>query len=376
MPDIYGTQGSETINGTTEPEQIYGLDGDDIIYGGDGTDTYNDDLIKGGPGNDLIYGGAGGDMIYDEFGDDTVYAGAGRDLVYGSAGNDYYDGGDGYDSLNYFDALAGVLIDMTLATGQVRSMKPNDAASVGVDTFTNFEYIGGSKFDDVIIGDAANNRFWGADGNDTLRGGGGDDELLGGIGNDTLDGGDGYDLAMYAGVIAGVTVSLAVSGPQNTGHGMDTLTNIEGIVGTYYDDVLTGNDAANRLDGDPGNDRIYGGGGDDLIDGGPGIDILTGGAGADTFTMTDFNGDTVTDFSAGDRLYFQYGRPVSLSFSNGVLSIGSGSLTLSGVNNNVSLAVTTLADGAVAIGFGGPALITAATTAPAASIAADAFGLG
>jgi len=375
MPQIYGTQGSETINGTVEPEQIYGLDGDDIIYGGDGLDYYNDDLIKGGLGNDLIYGGAGGDTIYDEYGNDTVYAGSGRDLVYGSAGNDYYDGGEGYDSLAYFDALAGVLIDMTLATGQVRSIKPNDAAFIGIDTITNFEYISGSNFDDVILGDAANNRFWGADGNDTLRGGAGDDELLGGLGDDILDGGDGFDVAWYAGVVGGVTVSLAASGPQHTGHGMDTLTNIEAVTGTYYDDVLTGSEAANRLFGEGGNDRISGGGGDDVIDGSAGVDILTGGTGADSFMMIDYNSDTITDFSAGDRLVFEYGRPTSLSFSNGVLTIGTGSLNLTGVGNNTSFAFTTLADGAVAMAFGGPPLIAVTTSVAAVSSASDAFGL-
>ena len=208
MPEIYGTQGSETITGTAEPEQIYALGGDDIIYGGDGTSDY-DDLIKAGLGNDVIYGGAGGDMIYDEYGDDIVYAGPGRDNVYGSAGNDYYDGGDGYDYIGYSDALVGVVIDLTLTTGQVRSIKPNDAALIGIDTIINFEYFGGGKFDDRLIGDSANNRFWGADGDDTLLGGGGDDELLGGLGNDVLDGGDGYDIAWYAGVVGGVTVSLA-----------------------------------------------------------------------------------------------------------------------------------------------------------------------
>ena len=179
---------------------------------------------------------------------------------------------------------------------------------------------------------------------------------------------------MYGGVVAGVTVSLAINGPQNTGHGVDTLTAIEGVIGTYYDDVLTGNDAANRLDGDPGNDRVSGGGGDDLIDGGPGVDILTGGLGADTFVMNDFNGDTITDFGAGDRLFFQ-GLQTSMSFSAGVLSIGTASLSLTGLNN-VSLAVSRFFDGSAAIAIGGPPLITAATSVLAASSAADPFGLG
>ena len=372
MPDIYGTQGSETITGTSAAETIYALDGDDIIYGGDGPEL-NDDTIMGGLGNDLIYGGGGGDRILDEYGNDTVYAGVGNDSVYGSAGNDYYDGGDGYDYVGYSDALAGVLIELTLTTGQVRSLKPNDAAFVGVDTITNFEYVGGSKFDDRIIGDAASTRFWGAEGNDELLGGGGDDELLGGLGNDILDGGDGFDIAWYAGVVAGVTVSLAITGPQNTGHGIDTLISIEGVTGSYYDDVLTGNDQANRLFGEPGNDRITGGGGDDIIEGGPGIDVLTGGSGADRFVghALDFDGDTITDFGRGDRLVLT-SAPSSFSLSDGVLKIGAwASLTLN--VQNVSLAVSRTLDGGAEIAFGGPPLVSAATVV-AASSAVDLIG--
>jgi serralysin len=369
MPDIYGTQVGETITGSSEPETIYALGGDDIIYGGDGPEL-NDDTIFAGPGNDIIYGGAGGDTIYDEQGNDTVYAGAGRDIVFGSSGDDYYDGGTGYDTVGYFYALAGVIIDLTLQSGQVRSIKPNDGAFIGVDTIINFEYFSGSNFDDRMIGNGGDQRFWGADGNDELFGGGGDDELLGGLGNDMLDGGDGFDVAWFAGVVGGVTVSLALGGPQNTGHGMDTLSNIEGVTGTNYDDVLTGNDAANRLYGEGGNDRIAGGGGDDVIDGGAGIDILTGGSGADTFMMIDYNGDTITDFGAGDRLVFEYGRPVSASLSNGILTLGAGSVTLAGVDH-VSLAFTNLSDGAVALAFGGPPLVVAATI-----VSADPMGLG
>ena len=110
-----------------------------------------------------------------------------------------------------------------------------------------------------------------------------------------------------------------------------------------------------------------------MIDGGPGVDILTGGWGADTFMMNDFNGDTITDFGAGDRLLFQ-GLQTSMSFSNGVLGIGTASLNLTGLNN-VSLAVTRFFDGSAAIAIGGPPLI-AATSALAASSAADPFGLG
>lgn len=368
MPTIYGTFGNDTITGISEPDSIYGLDGDDTIYGGDGADYLNDDWINAGPGNDIIYGGTGGDSIYDESGNDIVYAGADRDMIFGSSGDDYYDGGAGYDILGYSSALAGILVDLTLASGHVRSLSANDAAFVGVDTLYNIEYIGGTNFADRMVGNAGDNRFWGADGNDTLLGGPGSDELLGGLGNDVLDGGDGFDQAFYAGPTVGVTVSLAISGPQNTGHGFDTLINIEGILGTYYDDVLTGDDAANLLIGDPGDDKIAGGGGADVIEGGPGSDILTGGSGDDIFGggSNSLNGDTIVDFARGDRIVLSDAwTPLGIGLSGDQLTFGSGTLTLSNLRNP-SLVVTAAPEGGFQISFGGPPIIVSSGAATAA----------
>lgn len=363
MPEIYGTFSADTINGASEPDQIYGLDGNDTIYAGDGGDVLNDDWVSAGPGDDVVYGGAGGDMIYDETGNDVVYAGDDRDLLYGSAGNDYYDGGTGYDSISYHPALAGVLVDLTLPSGQARSLQAYDAAFVGIDTLYNIEYVAGSRFDDRMVGNAGDNRFWGDEGNDTLLGGEGRDELLGGNGDDLLDGGDGVDQAMFAGPVVGVTVSLAITGPQNTGHGMDTLTRIENLIGTYQDDVLTGNEQVNLLVGDPGNDILSGGGGADVLEGGPGSDTLTGGAGADTFrdTWAGLNGDTITDLSRGDRIVLTdatLGPAVSLTTgsSGSQLTYGSTSLFLSNVRNP-SIAFSAAPEGGVQIVFGGPPII-------------------
>ena len=96
---------------------------------------------------------------------------------------------------------------------------------------------------------------------------------------DVLDGGAGQDTASYALAKAGVTVDLGVSGPQETfGSGVDTLVNIENLVGSSFGDTLTGNASAN---------------------------VLTGGQGADTFRYTAVSQsapgayDTITDFVHG-----------------------------------------------------------------------------
>ncbi|MCW3796695.1 cadherin-like domain-containing protein [Sphingomonas sp. BN140010] len=165
--------------------------------------------------------------------------------------------------------------------------------TAGADTLT------GSNFDDALKGLA---------GNDVLRGLDGNDVLNGGAGNDTLDGGLGNDTGSYVDATAGVKVSLAVSGAQNTGgSGFDTLIGIENLLGSAYGDTLTGDAGANRLTG------------------GGGADTLTGGGGADTFVFdlltTIADKDTIKDFVSGvDHL------ELSLSAFAGLAGYGGGQM--------------------------------------------------
>lgn len=156
--------------------------------------------------------------------------------------------------------------------------------------------------------------IFGLGGNDTLSGQGGGDSLYGGSGDDVLVGGDtfyvynsrfdsgykgydelldggvGFDIADYRGHIgedtffdpdlgfvqrqAGVKVNLGLAGPQSTGSGVDTLVSIEGVWGSNYDDVLTGDAGANLLAGFGGADTLDGGQGRDTLDGGAGNDLI------------------------------------------------------------------------------------------------------
>ena len=79
----------------------------------------------------------------------------------------------------------------------------------------------------------------------------------------------------------GVTVDLA-AGTGQGGHAEgDTLTGIEGLIGSRHADSLTGDAGTNIVDGQDGNDILAGGAGQDILDGGAGADMLDGGAGDD-----------------------------------------------------------------------------------------------
>ncbi|MBP5086544.1 type I secretion C-terminal target domain-containing protein, partial [Pseudomonas chlororaphis] len=190
----------------------------------------------------------------------------------------------------------------------------SDSAAVSI-SYQGGHTLTGTAGDDVLLAGSGDNLINAGDGNDvliagsgnnTLHGDAGNDLLFSGPGNDLLDGGTGNDTASYAHASAGVTVDLSLLGAQNTGGaGTDILTAIENLVGSNYNDSLTGDNNANIITGGLGNDVLNGGGGDDLLIGGLGNNSLSGGSGSDTFQWQQGNSghDLITDFTPGtDKL--------------------------------------------------------------------------
>ena len=175
---------------------------------------------------------------------------------------------------SYVNETVGVSVN--LETGAA-----SGGTAVG-DTFDGIENLEGSTVGDTLTGDAGVNYIHAHQGDDTVNGGAGDDHLAGGsggggageFGNDVINGGDGHDTVDYSleGQLEAVTVNLAtgVYGGQAAG---DTLTSIESITGTIFNDALIGDAGANELNGHDG---------DDALRGGPGADALVGGTGIDT----------------------------------------------------------------------------------------------
>lgn len=137
--------------------------------------------------------------------------------------------------------------------------------------------------DDVILGTSGDDVIFGFRGNDTICGGGGFDVIQGGGGDDVMDGGTGADIVSYNSSPQGVTVSLGIAGPQDTGPatGTDTLSGFDALTGSAGDDTLTGDSNGNYLRGRRGDDTINGAAGQDTITGSFGNDTCDGGPDAD-----------------------------------------------------------------------------------------------
>lgn len=223
MQDAAGSMSSSTFS-----FNITGLDNDDVLVG-----TNNADVLNGGAGNDLIYGGLGADTI---------------------------DGGAGINTVSYNDGRT-VGVNVNLLTGVQTEL----GSVVQEDSLINIQNVTGTDFRDIITGDINAN---------TILAGGGDDTIFGGLGSDIINGGAGIDAMLYSsdGRASGVRVNLATGAQESSSDGgatwvvEDTLSNIENVTGTTFDD---------RITGDAGDNVIRGGLGADIIDGGAGIDTVS-----------------------------------------------------------------------------------------------------
>ena len=181
-------------------------------------------------------------------------------------------------------------------------IKSDGSAEAGGYSIANgavIENASGGRGNDVLIGNAAKNRFEGNRGSDHIFGGAGRDVLEGGLSGDYLDGGADLDTALYINSNAAINVNLEAD-TADGGHARgDRLDNIENISGSQFGDRLTGDaknnflignggrdfvfggDGADKLSGNADRDWLYGQGGNDRLLGGESDDVLVGGIGAD-----------------------------------------------------------------------------------------------
>jgi hypothetical protein len=258
---------AETITLGSGGSLVNAWGGNDSVTGGSGADTVN-----GGDGDDTIQGGGAADVLNGDAGNDTFKLGQATGL---DNANDTVDGGAGtHDLLDYNGSTAITVIFTGAYSGTVTG------TGLGTDSFSGIKQIIGSTGNDTITG------FHGY----TLTNTSADLSriYIGNLGNDTIDGGgseNGYfDIAAYdpaapigvfvnlgtAGVtVKGQTVATAGTATDITGGssvGIDTLINIDGVIGTNAADILIGGSDSRgyngvlfeHLNGFAGNDIIAG----------------------------------------------------------------------------------------------------------------------
>lgn len=284
--------------------------------------------ILGGGGNDTILGDSGNDTLDGDSGNDSIDGGSGNDLLYASTGSDWMGGGTGTDTFDYSRSSAAVALNLTTGTAS--------GGWAAGDTISGAEYVIGSNYNDSVTGDANTNSLLGGLGNDTLRGeagrdtidggdgndslyggadndrltdglganklfgeagndtltggagadsldgGDGDDTLEGGLGADTLVGGLGIDSLTYDNATAAVNVNLKAGTGTGAEAAGDKPSGIEKLIGSDFNDTLTGGVAAETIDGGNGNNTLSGDAGADSLKGGSGLDTMNGGAGNDS----------------------------------------------------------------------------------------------
>jgi len=213
--------------------------------------TPEDDVLEGTAGNDAIQGMDGNDMLVSGGGNDILDGGDGDDiLVCGGTGNVTLIGGAGIDAIEFINVEVGLEIDLSLGVAINGNF---------TNTISGFEVVSGSDFDDMIAGTGSESLIGGG-GGDTLTGGaycdGGDgDDILvgGGTGNSTLIGGVGIDAVSYANVSTGVEINLSTSLAVSAGFS-NNISGFEVVVGSDFNDIITGGDIVVTLQGGLGDD--------------------------------------------------------------------------------------------------------------------------
>ncbi|MBL6456713.1 hypothetical protein JMJ55_15360, partial [Belnapia sp. T6] len=413
---IDGGPGNDTLNGGSGRDILRGGEGNDLIVVGTVTDendyAYGDAghdelqghataapsgffvFLDGGTGNDTIRGYGVFENVADyrgRTGPITVLLGdagtvsltgneidslnlvrhiagtTGADTIIGSLANEYVmagaggadslNGGGGTDRLEYYDfspasGTTGVTVDLLAGKATVAG---------AVQSLAGFEDIGGSDYDDTLLGD---------DGDNVIRPV---------AGNDSIDGRGGFDTVRYTAtsVVAsgytgsnqgGFNVNLATGIAIDSWGFTDRLTSIEGVVGVNgRNDTVTGGTGNEVFFGTTGNDSYAGGGGIDRLDyasqtsvgtvmvtltSAQGGTVLKSAGGTDSFSgigivTASINADTLQGFSGATTDIFLRGMG-----GNDTINGAGNSHNIADYTGQGSLTVNLVTGSAISTGYG------------------------
>lgn len=291
------------------------------------------DFITGGAGDDILAGGGSGNASNRLYGN-IVNGGDGNDRIISTSFERVTDGGSGFDTLVVDRSTSEYALYTQIFSSN--QLNVSEGAVWGAYNFERVELFGGSADDqlqglsgadillgnvgsdglsgalgddllsggsgaDTLIGEEGNDILEGGNDRDYLNGGTGYDSLLGGSGGDTLDGGEGFDYAAYHDAASAIVADLSLSSANTGEAGGDIYYNIEGLTGSAFFDVLSGDGAWNWLYGNDGDDQLFGRAGSDTLLGGNGRDYLYGGTESDTL-YGGLGNDVLTGGSSADVL--------------------------------------------------------------------------
>lgn len=235
---------------------------------------------------------------------------------------------------------------------------------------------------DTYVGTAENDVINGVGGNDTLNGAGGNDVIQGGAGDDQIDGGAGADTMIGdAGSDTFLVDDQADQVTEAAGGGSDTVLTSASFTLSADQEIevlraasgtaainLTGNNLAQRIDGNAGNNTIDGG--VDTV-----ADTLVGGIGDDTYLVR--ANDVVQEINGqgNDRVFAVGSHTLAAGQSVEFLSAADAAVTTEStlVGNEFTQTI---------VGSAGRNIFSGATTTEAAApggagVGADTFvGLG
>jgi len=197
------------------------------------------------------------------------------------------------------------------------------SAETGTDQISEFEIFKTGSGNDTIFSKNASyfSVFTGA----------GSDSISVWHGDHLIDGGAGVDVFDVSDATSPVIAYLAVNRALTLGRYVQTLVNIENVIGGSGDDQLAGDAADNSLEGgagrdilsgEGGNDTLFGGDGDDRLVASAGNDLLNGGSGTDTYNASTIASPVTVDLAAGTTTGAAIGSDTLTAIENAVGGFG------------------------------------------------------
>lgn len=296
---VRGGNFDDILDGGNEVNRLRGEGGNDVLRGNGGDATrWQGNRLEGGTGNDQLVGTQFNDALDGGAGDDIIVTGASSyrpgfgasaffsafgdfDRVFGSAGNDDITievSGDGYVGLRYFNLTAA--IDANLQTGVIVKGAQGTDSYTGLDSFDSEDgavQLIATRYDDTLrsrdLNDAGLGFF-------DLEGGPGSDTIIGAGSYDryslfnTSDGEDLWGVAPVGGARGNFSstdfsdgVTIAANTVFDPFGGTDSVSGIESVSGTEFDDFFVGSEIGSDLYGrdnafefrpEGGNDTLVG----------------------------------------------------------------------------------------------------------------------